>query len=129
MVGMDDEHRRQSRTGQNLDETLGDARREHDGQTGMDPQPAQGGNGVQRIHEPPEPVVIEQQGIAAREDHLRDGCVTGDGLNRRSHASLRSAILGIGKRAAEAVPAIDGTGSRGEQQGTAGIFLHQARRS
>jgi hypothetical protein len=124
---VDHDHHGEPGFGQDGDEAVGDPRGQHDRQSRVDPQPADVGHGVEATDDVGDPIVVEEQRIAAGEDHLHERRVAGDGLERRGDAGLRGPALGVGELAAEAVAAVDGTASRGEHEPAARVLVQQAR--
>jgi hypothetical protein len=104
-----------------------DPLRQHHGRAGVDPQAVQVGDLRQGAGECREPLVAQRQGVAAAEDHLRDGRARGDVVERRPPLLAGRVGVRVGKVAPEAVAAVHGAGPGGEQEHATRVLVQQAR--
>ena len=128
MVGMDDQHALEARSGEPAQEGVIDALGQHHRQAGMHAQPPQLGDGRQLVRELGELGIGQGQGIAAGEDQLvHAGIVAQVGERRLPPAPAARQVL-VGELAAEAVAAVHRAGPGGHQQGAAGVLVQQPGR-
>jgi elongation factor P len=94
----------------------------------MDAQAPHMGNGGQGIRKLGKPGSGKRQRITAGQDDLADRRIAGQMVEGRAPACGGRGFLGIGEMPAKAVPAMDGAGTGGDQQGAAGVLVQHAVR-
>ena len=124
---MHNDDRGQPARGEDLHQPARDPLRQHNRQTGVDAEPGELRNRFELLDEPIQVVIVEQERISARQEHLINAGVGCDGRHGLSQPSLMHSRFAVRKAAAKTVTAVDRTAPSGQQQGPASVFLHKRR--
>ena len=128
MIRMHHDHTGQPCPSQHAGQFPGHARWQHDRQPGVDAQPAHMANRFDAQHQVAEPLVVEEERIASRQDHFVNRFVCGDGGERRVDAGAACTALRVGELAPKTVAAVHGATGSGEEQRPAPVLVHEPGR-
>jgi len=128
VVGVQHQHLLQRQGCQPREQVIVDARRQHDGQTGMDAQPLHMRDAGQAVGEFREFGGGQRQRIAAGEDQLVDRGVLPQVIEGLPPLPGGGDLLAIRKMAAETVATVDRATAAGDQERAAMVLVQQARR-